>query len=423
MTTKRTKSTKLVKKATTISEACDSKTKRSHSKSSERVLKRVNEMEKSKGVHDYDVPTALRRKKGYKDLDANEFSSERYLPSDERKREMQRDIPTKLRRDKGIDLNPDEIAPSIKKSSMRYDPRTGKHVHRSEFKPTVRESKYFNESTEALDHILKRFPHEVRELQKNGELDYDGPLYDALYDYYLQSGDMPYDVAKGRGGSPYEWVLDKITEYLNDGEDDSDLDVNMDDFSSDDTDIDDLSRLAGLSESKKISECGEVGSTYDSYGDSANGSGRVTISTSYDSQNDYRNVSVSAEGENADALLQILRNAGLLGMSDERTTGQSTSVAVVAPTSDYESGYELAEDKESRNPKYNNTPNEEETDTEAILNQGTDLHRRKKQYAGKPKLGDNPMASESAMPKSFKKIYESIQTRAGSTSKKRSRRK
>jgi hypothetical protein len=44
-------------------------------------------------------------------------------------------------------------------------------------------------------------------------------------------------------------------------------------------------------------------------------------------------------------------------------------------------------------PEYANSPEEEVQNVDAIIHQGNDLHREKKQYADKPKAGDNPMAT------------------------------
>lgn len=34
-------------------------------------------------------------------------------------------------------------------------------------------------------------------------------VFDALYEHYLERG-MPYGIAKGRDGDPYEYVLDRL---------------------------------------------------------------------------------------------------------------------------------------------------------------------------------------------------------------------
>lgn len=64
-------------------------------------------------------------------------------------------------------------------------------------------------------------------------------------------------------------------------------------------------------------------------------------------------------------------------------------------------------------PEHANSPDEEVENVEAITDQGNDLNRQKKQFAGKPKAGDNPMASEGidpieAMGRKLMKEYESI---------------
>ena len=71
-----------------------------------------------------------------------------------------------------------------------------------------------DESGETLQHILNRFRHEVRNFEQGGDLDKD--LYDALYDYYCESGDMPYGVQKARTGDPMNWVADQLNVELGD---------------------------------------------------------------------------------------------------------------------------------------------------------------------------------------------------------------
>jgi hypothetical protein len=39
-------------------------------------------------------------------------------------------------------------------------------------------------------------------------------LFDALMDYYMNNGEMPYEVAKARDGDPYEWLSDKLEQLL-----------------------------------------------------------------------------------------------------------------------------------------------------------------------------------------------------------------
>ena len=79
----------------------------------------------------------------------------------------------------------------------------------------MNESRLMDDTGETLDHILDRFRHEVRNFEQGGDLDND--LYDALFDYYAHSGDMPYGVQKARNGDPMEWVASNLESHLRGG--------------------------------------------------------------------------------------------------------------------------------------------------------------------------------------------------------------
>lgn len=87
--------------------------------------------------------------------------------------------------------------------SMVYKQPTGQRFE---------ESSMVNENANTLDHILKRFPKEIKDFKAGNELDHD--LYEALFDYYFLHGEMPYGVAKGRSGDPYEWITSKLDQDL-----------------------------------------------------------------------------------------------------------------------------------------------------------------------------------------------------------------
>jgi hypothetical protein len=100
----------------------------------------------------------------------------------------------------------------------------------------------------------------------------------------------------------------------------------------------------------------------------------------------------------AEEMINFMRNAGL-----------DTSRAESALAEAYKYGDTDVEEA----PEYANSPDEEIENVEAITRQGNDLNREKKQFAGKPKAGDNPMASESsdpleAMGRRLMRAYESI---------------
>ena len=77
------------------------------------------------------------------------------------------------------------------------------------------EGRMLDEDKSKLDHILDRFKYEVRNFEQGGDLDND--LYDALFDYYIDTGEMPYGTAKARDGDPYEWVAQNLESHLRGG--------------------------------------------------------------------------------------------------------------------------------------------------------------------------------------------------------------
>lgn len=76
----------------------------------------------------------------------------------------------------------------------------------------VSEGRILDEAGETLDHILARFKHEVKRFEDGDDLDSD--LYYALFDYYSDHGEIPYGIAKGRDGDPFEWVTQRLDQDL-----------------------------------------------------------------------------------------------------------------------------------------------------------------------------------------------------------------
>ena len=54
--------------------------------------------------------------------------------------------------------------------------------------------------------IVSMYPTAIRQFFDTGEM--EDSLFDDLFNYYLDSGDMPYGVAKAREGDPHQWVAD-----------------------------------------------------------------------------------------------------------------------------------------------------------------------------------------------------------------------
>jgi hypothetical protein len=63
-----------------------------------------------------------------------------------------------------------------------------------------------------LDIILQDFPEDVEEFKRSGDL--GSRFYEALVNHYLDSGEMPYGVAKARTGDPYDWVVNRLASEL-----------------------------------------------------------------------------------------------------------------------------------------------------------------------------------------------------------------
>lgn len=78
----------------------------------------------------------------------------------------------------------------------------------------VVESRIIDESGDTLNHVLDRFKYEVRQFEETGALDKD--LYDALFDYFSHSGDIPYGIMKARQGDPREWIAQRLDRHLSD---------------------------------------------------------------------------------------------------------------------------------------------------------------------------------------------------------------
>ena len=244
------------------------------------------------------------------------------------------------------------------------------------------------EAGNALEHIIDKFRHETKSFVNGSELDSD--LYDALYDYYLSNGDMPYGVAKARDGDPFEWIANKF---------ESELDMmgyqRMN--NKPDNSLSELARLAGLHESK-IDECGDMPvSQPDSFNVSTNMSSDGT-----------KSVNISAQGDKADALLQMLKMAGMRPHDDhEHMSHEEPEIVLVSSDDEMMEEPEL---EEERITQYANTPEEEYETVAAITRQGNDLNREKQQW--NPDRGrDNPMAFE--LEESLAAMLESIKVTEG----------
>jgi len=242
-----------------------------------------------------------------------------------------------------------------------------------------------DEEGHTLSHIVNRFKHEVRKFIEGDFMPEN--LYDALYDYYLDRGEMPYGVAKAREGDPYSWVADRFyDDVMRDLG--NDMNETVQQPVMDDT-LNELAHLAGLSESS-VNECGDMGMDHED---------RFNVSTNMSSDG-TKSVNISAQGDRADELLQMLKMAGMRPHDDH-------SVAMSEPEVIMIGGNDEMMDEE-RETQYANTPEEEYETIDTIIRQGNDLNREKRQYADRPRLGDNPMAEAVSLEEQFEQLYNSV---------------
>jgi hypothetical protein len=97
------------------------------------------------------------------------------------------------------------------------------------------------EAGSTLEHIINKFKYETKKFINGEELDSD--LYEALFDYYSDSGEIPYGVAKARDGDPMTWIEDRFEEELDMmGHPRTHNELNY----QSDHELNELARLAGL---------------------------------------------------------------------------------------------------------------------------------------------------------------------------------
>jgi hypothetical protein len=107
-------------------------------------------------------------------------------------------------------------APAAEVPAPEQQPAVAEDFDRMlELAGVVSEARIIDESGETLQHILDRFKFEVKQFEEGGDLDSD--LYEALFDYYSNTGEMPYGTMKARTGDPYEWITDRLDQELGTG--------------------------------------------------------------------------------------------------------------------------------------------------------------------------------------------------------------
>jgi|688.fasta_scaffold06617_18 hypothetical protein len=237
------------------------------------------------------------------------------------------------------------------------------------------------EAGSALEHIIKKFKHETKNFLAGNDLDND--LYDALYDYYSDNGEIPYGVAKARDGDPIQWVSDRFADEMQ--MHGYGRQADMLNAPSGDHELTELARLAGLSESQ-VAECGDMGSMkqHDS----------MSVSTNMSSDG-TRSVNISAQGDQADSLLQMLKMAGMRPHDNDHSMAMTEPEVIMVSSAPHDDMHNsMMHDEEMMDEEYANQPEQEYHSIDSILRQGDDLNREKAQHPVAGFTGDNPLVGE-----------------------------
>ena len=345
------------------------------------------------------------------------------------------------------------------------------------------------EAGSTLEHIVNKFKYETKKFINGEELDTD--LYEALFDYYNDNGEMPYGVAKARTGDPYQWINNKFENELDmmgytrtrdelNFRGDRDLTelallaglTNEDILDTIQTTIDkatlpkafhgEYDRLRSQKAEREFQRSGsaysdDAGVGYDRFGNpkdmvaikskdyldpkpnrdrdlyamatgskSADAANKVNLPTmprlkeselnecgdmDMDQQDSFnvstnmssdgtKSVNISAQGDRADELLQMLKMAGMRPHDDHDHSMMSEPEIVMIGNDD-----EMMD--EERETEYSNTPEEEYQTVDSILRQGNDLNREKRQNPVAGFTGDNPLG-ESTLDADLDAMLESI---------------
>lgn len=250
-----------------------------------------------------------------------------------------------------------------------------------------------------LQRLEQRFPHEFKRFRNGASCaDFGDAFFDAVFDHYLHSGEMPYAVAKGRTEDPTRWCDQRLAQDLRISRNAS---LPMDESSKNqeqdkmDAELSHLAKLAGLrvTESVSLRECTDVMQQIQQPQE-----GRLSISTSM-STDGNNSVNISADGEKAAELMRLLKLAGLGGETSE------SEVRVI----DVAEARELAN---SPDPKYGTV--------EQQLDQGTDLNRKKRQDPKTANKAANPMTDADPIKDMGRKLmreYEGMKVAEGKKAK------
>ena len=131
----------------------------------------------------------------------------------------------------------------------------------------------------------------------------------------------------------------------------------------------------------------------------------MNISGSMDTKTGRKTLTVTADGEAAEELAQMLKMAGVVGGHEHEEAPVAQAVPKIVAIG-HQHGDMMGE-------AFSNEPNQNYANGDELLDQGQDLNRKKKQHADKPKAGDNPIATKESLQLEARlaKLYDSIKIR------------
>jgi hypothetical protein len=140
----------------------------------------------------------------------------------------------------------------------------------------------------------------------------------------------------------------------------------------------------------------------------------MNISTNMDSDG-HKSVTITADGDSALELMQMLKLAGMGGHGGEEMHQHEEPEGIMVVAQDDDQEFHDEEVDETKDPRYHaNTEPEEHVYPEQVLTRGGDgdvAGRNKQMHKDGYQFGDNPMAMKESMGLKFMKEYEGIKVK------------
>lgn len=244
------------------------------------------------------------------------------------------------------------------------------------------ESRLMDDAGETLQHILNRFRAEVRGFEQGGDLDRE--LYEALYDYYVECGEMPYGVQKARTEDPMQWVAQNLESHLRGGSivggnPDEDYGLEREGIEGNMPPVDNIPGKEDLLKGKGRDYYEEVDPMENELNELA------------------RLAGLNTEGNAFGAAVARAKDDGIQSGEKVEVGGEEY------PVKEAEAPVDEPDEDE-----YQNEPHEKYGTIKQITSQGDDLNRRKKQDPHTANKAANPLTNSPTLEAKLAAEYESI---------------